>query len=257
MKTAKSIFVFVLAGFLFASAAQAAGFKVYGYKTRKMGEVELVYFNNYFLKSDLNQTFFNRELPMEGHLSHSFEIEYGFSNRWTVSLYVDAEQPKGEKVRFTRLRSVFFRYRFFEKGDRFFDTAIYAEYYIPRKSYKNEEELEVKLILEKDLGSRGRIVLNPSVEKALSGPEVEEGLKFNYAAGLYLNPAQWMRLGVEFFGKMGEIAHYSGISNKRHWVFPSMKLKLLGRIGWDVGVGFGLTDVSDDIIIKNILSIVF
>ena len=234
----------------------AAGFKVYGYTTREQGEIELVYFNNYFAKSDLTQTFFGKKMDKEGHLSHSLEFEYGFTNRWTVSAYVDFEQPKGEKVTYTRMRSVFFRYRFFEKGDRFIDTAIYLEYYLPRKKYKDEEELEIKLILEKEVGPF-RIDLNPALEKATSGPDVGEGLTFNYASGIYHTLSPRVRAGLEFYGKIGELSDPKETSEQLHWIFPSVKVKLAKRIGWDIGAGFGLTEASDDFVVKNIASIVF
>jgi hypothetical protein len=253
----KEIFFITLCLFLLITLqASAAGFKVYGYGTRKQGETELVYFNNYILQSDLSQNHFGEVVDREGHFSHSLEIEYGFTPRWTVSAYVDFEQPKGMAAKYTRMRGVFFRYRFFEKGDRFFDTAIYMEYYIPKKKYKNEEELEIKLILEKDMG-KFRIDLNPSFEKALSGPEVAEGLKFNYASGFYLHVSSKFRAGLEFYGKMGELNSLKAYKDQRHWIFPSIKVKLPKHIGLDMGAGFGLTDYSDDLIIKGILSIEF
>jgi hypothetical protein len=252
----KQFFLIILSAAFLVSELSAAGFKLYGYKTRKQGEVELVYFNNYYAKSDLTQSFFGNNLDKDGHMSHYLEIEYGLSNRWTVSAYFDFEQPRDENLRYTRMRSVFFRYRFLEKGDRFFDTALYIEYYLPKKSYKNEEELEVKLILEKPLGQIN-FLFNPSVEKALSGPEVEEGLKFNYATGFYWKVSPKIRLGMELFGKIGELSDPNPGDEQRHWIFPAMKIKLFNLIGWDLGAGIGLTDASDDLIVKNIFSIVF
>jgi hypothetical protein len=256
MKRIFSIFIISLSLVFAVMDCTAASFKVYGYSTRKRGEIELVYFNNYFAQSDLMQSHFGELVDREGHLSHSLEIEYGFTNRWTVAAYLDFEQPKGEGIEFTQFRSVFFRYRFFEKGDRFINTAIYLEYYIPRIKYKNEEELEIKLILEKEI-DRFKIVLNPTVEKAMSGPEVGEGLKFNYESGLYWNISPDVRAGVEFFGKMGELGEFGETRGDRHWVFPAFKIELPKHIEWDFGAGFGLTDDSDDLVVKNIVSIVF
>ncbi len=251
----KACFFFIII-MIFGVNLHGAGFKIYGYKTLAQGEIEIVYFNNYFVKSDLMQTYFGKIVDKEGHISHSLELEYGFTDRWTVAAYIDFEQPKGENFKYTRFRGVFFRYRFFERNSRFMDPALYIEYYLPRKNFKNEEEIEIKLILEKQLG-RTTILLNPMVEKAVSGSEVEEGLKFNYAVGFYYQVHTKIRAGIEFFGKMGEISELDSISDKSHWVFPALKIKLPYHIGWEIGGGFGLTDKSDDFIIKNILSIEF
>lgn len=247
------LFILVLVAVHQTATAQ---FKVYGYGTRQRGEVELVYFNDFYARSDLMKSYFGKAVDKEGLFSHSLEIEYGFTDRWTVSAYLDFEQPKDEEFEFTRFRGVFFRYRFFEKDERFINTAVYLEYYIPRKKYKNEEELEIRLILEKEFG-RFKITLNPMFEKALSGPEVEEGLKFNYASGLYWNISKRVRAGLEFYGKTGELNQMGETQGDRHWIFPALKIKLPKRIGWDIGAGFGLTEYSDDLIIKNIISIVF
>lgn len=256
MKNVKICFLSIVIFMMLGVNLYGAGFKIYGYETLEQGEIEIVYFNNYFAKTDLMQTYFDKVIDKEGHLSHSLELEYGFTDRWTVAAYLDFEQPKGEEIEYTQLRGVFLRYKFFERGDYFMDPALYIEYYLPRKEYKNEEEIEIKLILEKQWG-KSSLVLNPIVEKAVSGPEVEEGLKFNYAAGFYYQVHEKVRAGLEFFGKMDEISELDSISDKRHWLFPALKIKLPYHIGWEIGGGFGLTDNSDDFIVKNILSIEF
>jgi len=240
---------------LFTNNLMGAGFKIYGYKTLEKGEFEIVYFNNYFAKSDLLQGYFGKIVDREGLMFHSLELEYGLTDRWTIAAYLDFEQPNGEDFKYTRFRGVFFRYRFFRKNRCFMDPALYIEYYLPRKEYKNEQEIEIKLIVEKQIGKTS-IKLNPSVEKVVKGPEVDEGLKFNYAAGLYYQFTEKIRGGLEFFGKMGEISEIES-SDKRHWFFPALKIKLPYHIGWEIGGGFGLTDKSDDFVVKNILSIEF
>jgi len=258
MKNCEKLLFFLFVFFLlFSLTCFSADFKVYGYDTPEKGEVEFVYFNNYFADSDQYQSFFGEYLTKDGHLSHSLEFEYGITDRWTIAAYLDFEQPKGEPLKYTQFRSVVFRYRFFKKGERFFNPAIYIEYYIPRKSYKVEEELEIKFILEKKLSEKFFIRLNPSVEKVTSGEEVEEGLEFNYASGLYWKPSESIRTGIEFFGKMGELAHLSEFDIQKHWIFPSIKIELLHHIEWEFGIGFGLSKTSDNFIIKNILSIEF
>lgn len=247
--------MYLLIVILFTTNLMGAGFKIYGYKTLEKGEFEIVYFNNYFIKSDLQQTYFDKIVDREGLMSHSLEFEYGITDRWTVAAYFDFEKPAENDFKYTQFRGVFFRYRFFEKNTCFMDPALYLEYYLPRKAYKNEQEIEIKLILEKQIGKTS-IKLNPMLEKVVAGPEKDEGLKFNYAAGLYYQFSEKIRGGLEFFGKMGEISEINS-SDKRHWIFPAFKIKLPGHIGWEIGGGFGLTDQSDDFIVKNIFSIEF
>ena len=180
----KSILCISFVLLVFVSSAFPQFFKVYGWKTRAQNEVELVLYNTVVVESDLTSSFFGKEVSKEGLWSHSIEAEYGVTDRLTVALYFDFEDPKGGSFKHYRTRAVVFRYRFGDKGGFFMDPAIYVEYYIPRKSYKDYEELEIRLILERDFG-HFRLNLNPMVEKKTSGSEVNEGLEFNYAIGFY------------------------------------------------------------------------
>lgn len=208
-KKAVSVGLFMLILFLFASAAEARRFKVYGYQGPDAGEIELVYWTDYVVSSDLQMPFFGNMVGREKLQTHTFEVEYGVTDRWTIAGYADFEQPDGEDFEFIQWRAVVARYRFFEKGERFFNPAIYIEYYLPDPDYSGEpkEWIEARLILEKQIGL-AVLRLNPKVEKVLSGPDVEEGLEFEYAASLYLNMSPQWRPGVEFYGGMGEFVNF-------------------------------------------------
>jgi len=158
--------------------------------------------------------------------------------------------------RYTRFRAVFFRYRFFNKGDHFFDPAIYLEYYIPSKEYKDYEELEIRLIFEKDIGNF-IFDLNPMFEKKTSGSKPDEGLEFNYAMGLYYKKYRAIQPGIEYYGKYGEISHFKDFNAQRHIIFPTIDLRFGPGFHWHVGIGFGLSNASDDVTVKSIFSYKF
>lgn len=245
--------------FFFSSIVMSAYpqfFKVYGYGTRAENEAEIVLWNTYIADSDLNMTFFGKPVEREGLWAHSIELEYGITDRLTIAAYLDFEDPPGRSFQYTRARAVFFRYRFADKGSFFIDPAIYIEYYVPRKSYEDSEELEIRLILEKDIGNV-RIILNPMFEKKTSGSEVNEGLEFNYAFGIYYRKYRSIQPGLEFFGKMGEISDFKPRNQQRHWVFPTVDFRFGPGFHWQIGAGWGLTDAADSLTIKSIFSYEF
>jgi len=231
-------------------------YKVYGYKTRAENEAEIVLWNSYIAQSDNSYFFFGKEVDRKGLWAHSAEIEYGITNRLTVAVYFDFEDPSEESLTYIRTRAVFFRYQFAKKGDFFFDPAIYVEYYIPRKDYKNYEELEVRLILEKDIGDF-RIDLNPMFEKKTSGNKISEGFEFNYAVGLYYRKYRSVQPGIEFYGKMGEMSDLKPWEAQRHVIFPVIDFRFGPGFHWHLGAGVGLTDASDKLTIKSIFSYEF
>ncbi|MBS3818925.1 hypothetical protein KGY73_05420 [bacterium] len=254
IKSMRGILLILLVGMIF-SYSEAQFYKVYGYETPERGETELVYWTSYIAQSDLSYSFFGKALDREGLWSHSLELEYGLTDRLTLAAYLDFESPSGENLHYVQTRAVFFRYMFAQKGEFFFDPAVYAEYYFPRKGYEDHEELEIRLILEKDLGNF-RVDINPIFEKVTSGAEVEEGLEFNYAVGLYYRKFHSIQPGIEFHGMMGEMVDFKSTERQQHVLFPTVDMRF-GEFHWHLGAGKGLTAKTDQWIFKSIISYEF
>lgn len=246
--------LFILIMPLFTSAQL---FKIYPYMTPEAGEKELVYWFS-ALSSDHTYSFFGSDVSRDGLTAHSLELEYGLSNKWTAGLYLDFEQPKGENLKLIKTKALMFHGRFWEKRERPIDLGLYVEYILPRKEYKNAEQLEVKLILEKDIGFN-TFVLNPTFEKNVAGPHVDEGLEFAMNGGWYFKKSSMFQPGIEFYTKWGELAEMSPFDESKIYLFPSIDIILgkQGRVTWHTGAGFGLTDPADNFVFKSILSIGF
>lgn len=253
----RKLFLFLL--LIYISAYPEKSFcqfyKIYGYATPDAGEKEFVYWLSYIPSSENRYMFFGDQIEREGLFAHSLEIEYGLSNRLSVALYLDFEHPRYSDVRWIGTKVVMARYRFYEKASRPVDLALYAEYKLPKKKYKNSEELELKLIVEKDFGFH-TFVANPTFEKKVSGPDIDEGAEFVFNIGYYYKKSLIIQPGIEFYGKMGELREMASFSEQENYVFPTIDL-FLGthkNINWHLGIGFGLSDPSDNIIFKSIIS---
>jgi hypothetical protein len=244
------------AWFGIALPAHALDFKVYPYSTPSEDEVELAYWWTTFVKSDNSYTYFGNTLDKQGLQQHSLEIEYGMTDHWTVAGYADFEKPKDGEFKYVRARAVMSRYRFFEQGERFIDGAVEIEYYLPYKKYSDAEKIETRVILEKDIRQIS-IMLNPIFEKDVSGSEVDAGMEFEYAAGLYLRATPLLTPGLEFYGVMGELSDMKPKDQQEHYVFPRLGVNFGHRLKFDLGYGFGLTKASDDQIIKAIVELEF
>ncbi len=239
-----------------ALPAHALDFKVYPYTTPSEDEVELAYWWNTVVKSDRSYDYFGKLLDKQGLQQQSLEIEYGMTDRWTIAGYADFEKPKDGEFKYVQARAVMSRYRFFEQGERFIDGAVEIEYYLPYKKYSNAEKIETRVILEKDIRQIS-IMLNPIFEKDVSGSEVDAGMEFEYAAGLYFRATPLLTPGLEFYGVMGELSNLKPKNQQEHYIFPRLGFKFQHRMGLDIGYGFGLTQASDDRVIKAILELEF
>ncbi|MDD4108296.1 MAG: hypothetical protein PHH93_06225 [Prolixibacteraceae bacterium] len=237
--------------------SSAQFFKVYPYMTAEAGEKELVYWFS-AIGSDNQYSFFGDMVDRQGLLAHSIELEYGLSNKWTAGFYLDFEQPKGHELRHIKTKALMFHGRFWEKGERPVDLGLYVEYILPRKDYKNAEQIEIKCIMEKDFGFNS-VVLNPTFEKNISGPDVYEGVEFALNGGWYYRESLKIQPGVEFYSKWGELKDLSPLNESRTYIFPAIDIMFgtHGNITLHTGAGFGLTNPSDNFVFKSILSIGF
>jgi hypothetical protein len=237
---------------------EARGFKVYGYATPSQGDVELVYWFDHVLQSGASYDFADRPTTIavdkEGLSRHALEVEYGVTDRWTIAGYADFEDHPDASFEYVQFRAVVSRYRLFEAGERLFDTALYFEYYMPNAAYDRSEKLETRLIFEKTIAAVN-VRLNPIFEKAFSTSDVEEGVEFEYAGGVY-TPMGPVRLGLEFFGALGEFHDWRPWDAQTHYLFPAAKFPL-GPTDVDFGVGVGLTQASDDLLVKTIVAYEF
>jgi hypothetical protein len=231
-------------------------FQVYGYMTAEAREKEVVLWNTYIPSSDQTYSFFgDPEVSRQGLTAHSLEIEYGITNRLTVALYADFEQPRGKSLKWTGSKAVMLYYRLYDKNYLPVDLALYAEYKLPNKNHKDYEEIEFKVIMEKDIKFH-RIILNPTFEKKISGEDVTEGVEFIFNGAYTYTRSLVFQPRLEYYSKIGELMDPLGFGEQSNYIFPSFDL-FFGKYGqfcWHAGVGLGLTDPADNIIVKSILS---
>lgn len=239
---------------LIVAPAQARHFKVYGYNTPEAGEMELVYWVDHVAGSDNTMSYFSNTVDRNGLWGHTLELEYGLTDRFTMSAYMDFEQPSSEKFRYIQSRMVAARYRFGNPGQRFFDLAVYVEYYFTDPSYLNEakEKIETRIILEKKFGTKS-LRLNPKFEKVTSGADVDEGVEFEYGASLYGPWTKRLNWGVELYGSIGELVNTKSLDAQKHYIVPALTYKFNKHLKLNVGAALGMTIASDDLVIKSLL----
>ncbi|MEA1878254.1 MAG: hypothetical protein U9N86_15530, partial [Bacteroidota bacterium] len=93
-------------------------------------------------------------------------------------------------------------------------------------------------------------------EKKISGADVTEGLEFALNGAYTYTKSLVFQPRLEYYSKMGELYDMPGFPEQKHYIFPSFNLFLgkYKKIRWHTGIGIGLTDPADNIIIKSILS---
>lgn len=236
---------------VFPEIVQARHLKVYSPYLLEEGEVEVAYWLDVFLDTPLATS---GPFPRDHLLRHTAELAYGVSDRWSLELYFDFEQPtRGASDQLT-----FAQYRF-ETVYRILDAraywpalGLYLEYTLPRRQYEPRDEVEWKFLVETKVWDF-LIRLNPVWEREFNDAS---RVRFGYETGWYWFAKSAILLGIEGFGGFGPLGSFPTTPLQRHSWGPAMKFKV-GKIGWDLGVQFGLTNRSDDVVFKSIVDFEF
>lgn len=242
-------------------------YSIYEYETPKRGWFEPNIWMTYIPETRNGFWHFNTSRPREGLTAYTTEIEYGITDHLSVSTYADlmvahgSENylsynggPRATGLQFTQGR-VEVRYRFAEPGAHFFDMAAYAEYYLPRKSFSTSQELESRLILERNFKDF-RLDLNPTLAFSTTGEDASSIPSLDFNCGIYSERVPHFEPGIEYYSSYSALNNVPPTNLQQHLIFPTMNFPIK-NFEWQVGVGFGLTPHSDQLTLKTIVSYQF
>ncbi len=205
----------------------------------------------YFLDAILNTTIPRfGPLPRKGLLLHTASLSYGLTDRWSIEGFVDFVEPTREgKEQLTYVDSKFHTvYRMLDREGSLPAVGLLVGYTVPRRQFTHSDRLEVQLLTESRTET-WMIRLNPTVIAD------SLGTKFGYETGLYGFWQQTVRLGLESFSNIGQLRP-SQQGLVQHSVGPAIQLEW-GRISWEIGVQFGLNNLSDRTAVKSIIDFHF
>lgn len=204
------------------------------------------------------------------------ELEYGATNRWTTSLYLEgASQSKDATVftgfrwenRFRPLKSehrinpvLYFEFENINEASRIqkevFGHSEEGSETLSELRGEKARELEAKLILSSKLRS-WTVSTNFAVEKNLSE---EESFEFGYAIGAYrpLAPeshkvCRWCReslsAGMEVYGGLGTLDRF-GLRDTAQYVAPGLLWRLGPTSTLKIAPSFGVTAGSSRMLMR-------
>jgi hypothetical protein len=239
-----------LAVLLLPRAAHAQRYIVYEWEGPMTGWAEPTLHDYAVPKSGRTYDHFGKTVTEAGVSAHSFEIEYGLTDRFTMSAYADFESAHSIPLTYTATRLVG-RYRFSNRYQRFFNPAVYVEYTAPRSKYEANNEIETRLILERDVEDL-RILLNPRVAFAL-GDSTNAGPQAGFSGAVRWRRFYTLQPGVELHSDFGRLGRGRPVREQQHVLMPTATLRFARRFTWELGAGFGLTHATDQLSLKSIL----
>lgn len=226
-------------------------FEVQQYDQPFAGWAEPTLWTTYVASSTRRYDHYDRDLPRDGLVAHSAELEYGLTDRLTVGSYFDFIDPRGGGARYTQTR-LLARYRFSDRQELFVNPAIYFEYYIPNHGY-GDQQLETRFIADKDVGDF-RFVANPTISVNTTGGEAGHQPSIGLSGGVYWRRPAVFQPGLEYYAEYGAWNH---ATQTKQYLLPTVDIALTPNITWHTGAGFGLTHDSDRFVLESQLRFEF
>ncbi len=198
---------------------------------------------------------------------------YGLTDRWLVSATLVADQPLGENFE-TSSAEFELQYEIIEAKGKGLGLAFTAGYGIATRG-GNADEIEFGPIIDYEVGKLA-LTLNPFLTAQVGENKQTDGLGFQYGWRAEYEVAQNWGLGVEMFGEIEDLTSTGPFESQNHSIGPTLfynpgkedenvggegdddeaeKKKEGGgpaemEFSLNVGVQFGLTDVTSDTALK-------
>jgi hypothetical protein len=200
--------------------------------------------------------------------SHDFELSYGITERWLFTTTLTADEPLDEDFALSSIE-LELQYELIEiKNNKGIGLAFLGGYGFATRGGE-ADEIEFGPVLE--LGT-GKLLLtfNPFFSAQVGENRETDGLGFEYGWRAEYDFAKHWGVGVEMFGEIEDLANAGSFDDQNHSIGPTLfwnpgadeddegkeadededNNKTSGppdmELSFNVGVQFGLTDVTSD-----------
>jgi hypothetical protein len=201
--------------------------------------------------------------------SHDFEAEWGVTNWWLLAITLGTEQPLGEEFNLTSVE-LETQVELKERKGNGLGLAFQAGYGIATIGGE-ADEIEFGPIVEAASG-KFLLTLNPLFTSQVGEHRQTDGLGFEYGWRAQYNFARKWAVGAEMFGEIEDLSNAGSFDDQTHSIGPTLfympggsddngngdddddNRRVAGppemELSLNVGVQFGLTDVTSDAAVK-------
>lgn len=245
----------VLAGIALAAAASARAqnnyeIQVYGADTVPPRSTMVELHSNF--TADGFRTKIGTVLP-DNHVEHeTVEITQGVNDWSEVGFYIFTSENESQGVQWVgdHLRP---RVRVPDSWRWPVGVSLSTEFGYQRASYAPDTwDWEIRPIIDKATG-RWYFAVNPALERAWHGPDVNLGIDFSPSAKISYDFTKQISGGLEYYADYGSITNIASLHNQQQQFFPAIDLNVSPKWEINFGVGVGATAATDHWIVKGIV----
>jgi len=112
--------------------------------------------------------------------------------------------------------------------------------------------VEIRPIIDKRWGP-WYLSFNPAFGRSLKGESTNRGFELSPSFKIRYDLTNTIAGGIEYYASLGPFRGFDPFQKQRHQLFPAIDLNLGPQWEFNFGVGFGLTEETDRLLVKMIL----
>jgi len=233
-----------------AAAQDAYEIQVYGSETTDPGSTMVELHSNITFQGSKTTT--DGTYPTNHSVRETVEITHGFNEWFEMGFYIfsSAGPDYGWQWAGNHLRP---RVRIPERWHWPVGVSLSSEIgYQPPRFSPDKWSLEIRPIIDKKVG-RWYFSFNPTFERSLQGLNVNQGFEFSPNAKANYAVTRKMALGLEYYGALGPVTGFDPLTDQQQQFFPTIDLDLGEKWEFNAGLGVGVTQGTDHLMLKLIL----
>jgi hypothetical protein len=224
--------------------------QVYGYETVPPGRTMIELHSNFTITG--SKKTINGLLPTQHAFHETLEITQGFNSWFETGFYIFTSARSGNGWQWvgTHLRP---RFRIPEEWHWPVGISLSNEIGYQRPNFSEDTwTWEMRPVIDKEF-KKWYLSFNPTFERAIRGPNVDRGFEFSPNFKVSYDLTKKIAVGLEYYGGLGPITGFDPLHDQQQQIFPAIDLNLSPEWEFNFGLGVGMTQGSDHLILKMIV----
>ena len=191
-------------------------------------------------------------LPTNHQVHETLEITHGFNDWFETGFYqFTSIQPDGSwKWVGTHIRP---RISVPEKYKLPVGLSLSTEFGYQRPIFSPDTwTWEIRPIIDKQLGKL-YLGFNPTFDKSFHGPGRSAGYEFSPNIKVSYDVTKKVAIGLEYYGAYGPVTGFDPLRDQQQQFLPAVDIDFGKNWEFNFGVGVGVTQATDHLLIKCIL----
>ena len=191
-------------------------------------------------------------LPTQHQFHETIEVTQGIKHWFEIGFYIFTSAQTGQGYQWVgdHIRP---RVAIPEEFHWPVNLSLSLEFGYQRHRFSADTwTLEIRPIVDKKLG-RWYLSFNPTFDRSFHGPSVSAGVVFSPNFKASYDVTKKVAFGLEYYGSLGPVTGFDPIRDQQQQILPSLDIDFGPDWEFNFGVGVGMTQATDHLLVKAII----